>query len=593
MDGVREATAAGATLGAGGPGDPVAGPPADRRGTVRELLSGRVANAVALAIALLSVVGVFVFIHRYALNIVYFDQWKDVRLVHRALHGSLTFNDLWAQHNENRILVPNLIVVAIGVTTHLQVLVEEYLSGVVMCVTAALIVLAHRRRSPTMPWIAYSPVVVVWLSSAVARDALFGFDLGWFLVLAALAASVFLADKVDLGRLALAGAVLAAVAGSYSSLQGLLIWPAVLVLLWIRKRSLAVLGVWIGAAAVTTALFFVNFDFSQAPTAGPTSASGVGGVLSFAVAEAGNVLGGQATHATLEWFGALILALAATALVVGVRRGSDDGAATGVVLVVFGLLFIATTTIGRIGLGLAAAQRYAPFVLMVWVGAYLTLASWALRPRPVVAVDGGPPGRTVRNARLRVGFGMVLLAAAAAVLGMQFLVSRGLSDADAAAWHRQELTVANVTANAAAAPDGLIGEDLSDYPVPVTRTFIGYAREDHLSLFNTGLAAAEVRRGLDQHQLTQMVRPYAGQTVAGRVGLEAGVAAGLAAVTFQLRDGAHGAHDVAVATLSGYGYVATWDSTSVPNGWHYLRSRAVLPDGSVVESDWLGVLVAN
>jgi hypothetical protein len=171
------------------------------------------------------------FIHRFAVDVIYGDQWKGVDLIRKLHLGTLTSGDLWAQHNENRILIPNLVVLAIGRTTHYQVLVEDDLSGLTLLVSSALVVLAHRRRSPGMSLIAYCPVVVVLQSYAVVGDALFGFNLSWFLVILALATAVFLADRVDLSRLTKAGALVAAVLGSYSSLQGLLVCPSVLVLL--------------------------------------------------------------------------------------------------------------------------------------------------------------------------------------------------------------------------------------------------------------------------------------------------------------------------------------------------------------------------
>ena len=225
-------------------------------------LRGRVANTVALLVTVWVAVGTVLFIHRYALNILYYDQWLDAILVHHALHGSLTLSDLWAQHNENRILVPNLIVVALGATTHLDVLVEDYLSGGALWGAIMLLVAAHRRRSPDTPWLAYCPVIVLLSSYMVASDVLFGFNLSWFLVLLALSVAVYLADRPT-GRVALAGAVAAAAVGSYSSAPG----PADLArrpgpALAPPAWGLAAVAVWIASGVVTTVVFFVGYDFN-------------------------------------------------------------------------------------------------------------------------------------------------------------------------------------------------------------------------------------------------------------------------------------------------------------------------------------------
>ena len=52
--------------------------------------------------------------------------------------------------------------------------------------------------------------------------------------------------------------------GSFSSLQGLLIWPAGLVLLYYRRRSLLQVGAWIVGALFAYFVYFYNYDDSQA-----------------------------------------------------------------------------------------------------------------------------------------------------------------------------------------------------------------------------------------------------------------------------------------------------------------------------------------
>ena len=54
----------------------------------------------------LPVLAYFAFVNHYAVNVVVFDQWSDVVLVEKAFSGHLSLGDLWAQHNENRILSP-------------------------------------------------------------------------------------------------------------------------------------------------------------------------------------------------------------------------------------------------------------------------------------------------------------------------------------------------------------------------------------------------------------------------------------------------------------------------------------------------------
>ena len=75
------------------------------------------------------------FVHSFAVNAIYYDQWDNVALLTRSPYGYLytahptLLVRLWQQHNENRTFFPNLVVLALGSWTHLNVIVEEFLSA--------------------------------------------------------------------------------------------------------------------------------------------------------------------------------------------------------------------------------------------------------------------------------------------------------------------------------------------------------------------------------------------------------------------------------------------------------------------------------
>ena len=69
------------------------------------------------------------FLHHYSLNVVRSDQWSDVTLITKSYDGQLTLSALWAQHAENRILFPNLIVLAMSRIDAFNISVEEYVSA--------------------------------------------------------------------------------------------------------------------------------------------------------------------------------------------------------------------------------------------------------------------------------------------------------------------------------------------------------------------------------------------------------------------------------------------------------------------------------
>ncbi|MBV8462406.1 MAG: hypothetical protein JO368_03875, partial [Acidimicrobiales bacterium] len=220
--------------------------------------------AVLTALGFLLPVGLYLWlISADAVDTLRADQWFDVRLIRHSFDGTLRFGMLWAQHGENRIFFQNLITLVLAHVVHFNVIVEDYLSAALLIGAIVLMVLSHHRRSPSTPWIAYCPVAIVLLSVAQYGGALYGFAIGWYLVLFALAIALFLLDRPDLTWIALSSAIAAGVFASFSSLQGLFVWPVGLALLLQRARGRWLVGGWVAAGFVTACLYFFDWDSQQ------------------------------------------------------------------------------------------------------------------------------------------------------------------------------------------------------------------------------------------------------------------------------------------------------------------------------------------
>jgi len=559
-------------------------------------LSGRTANVVAVACFAFVVVMTFLFIHRYAVGMTYSDQWSDVELIRRAHNGTLTLGALWAQHNENRILFPNLLVLLLYYTTHYNVVVEDYLNGIALCGSAALVILTHRRRSPGTPLIAYVPVALVLLSGAVTIDALYGFNLSWCLGLLAFGATLFLVDRRELTWLWLAAAVATAVVGSFSTLQGMLIWPAVLILLWLRRRSRATIGTWIAGMLATTAVFF--FHFSMAATGvGATTSRGIPSMTVFGISEFGNVIGSQELGHTDFVIGACVLGVTVVALVVGLRRDRVGGAPVGVALLVFGLLFVAVAAKGRTYLGLTVALRYAPFVLDVWVGSYLVLLSYLGAPATSDGAGAGTDGVQAEQGvgpwRLRNWAGVAFAGLCVAML-LQAVVSWSEGNADARGWRGLERNVANVEANIDTASDALVADRLGPYSASWMRSLTQFERAQRLNLFGTGQATAAVRRGLDPKLVAVVVVPTNWTVVSGKVLLDTSAyASHIVGVAFLAEGPGFPMQVVSGSVPTVDGIIGQWDTSHVPNGNYRIYSRVRVASGRSYTSAPVVVWVFN
>ena len=585
----------------------------------RNPLAGPVGNTIAVAVFALSGAALFWMIHHYAVDIIYYDQWTDINVIQHAHDGTLTLGTLWAQHNENRILFPNLVVLALAGTSHYDVIVEDILSGILWAVTAALVIATHKRRSPGVPLLYYCPVALVLLSFVPATDALFGFNLSWFMVTAALGATLYLLDRPALTRLALAGAVVAAVVGSYSSLQGLLIWPAGVVLLLLRHRTRRVVTGWIGTAVVVIVVYFVGFNFAATGGSGGSPLAHPLTSIEFFFSLVGNVFGANlnstpnAVNGGPLALGIVICLIAAWGVVRTLRSDRPAGRPVGVALICFGLVFAVSTTVGRMQFGLPSTGRYSIFTLTIWVGAYLSLLGsptpWSEGMRGLVLArmdrilgvtgryddavpESGRPARPGRPVVVTWLAQMVLVV----LLVAQLISSTGQGLLFARAWHDQEVTMAEVESNIGQAPDSLVLATLGGYETSFVRPLARFARAQQLGLYGSGLYRQDRRTGLPPGLVTSIASPADGAVLSGAVvmGCQAYVYSKRDVVQFRLSgSGLHGTV-VAIAHAFEYGgFLARWDTTTVPDGQYRLRTAVVRPGLPTLYSPAMSVTVEN
>ena len=356
---------------------------------------------------------------------------------------------------------------------------------------------------------------------------------------------------------------------------------------------------WLVAAIVTTVLFFINFQFPPGNLAYVLSHP-VDGVLFYFFA-VGDVVGLQAPsgnrpgNGTVIALGILICAIAVWTVVMYCRRRDASAAGgIGVAVIVFGLLFAGLITVSRATFGPSAALRYDPFDLLILVGCYLALMG------PVAAAPA-------------VGWGSTAVVAVRSLLAVVICVEVVLSIpwgvSNARIWHQTQIDAADVTANITKAPGPLVVSAL--FPSPdvgpdYLRGLAAVAASHRLSLFGTDAAAADRARGLlvdRSAPVCAVMRPHAGATVAGATLLVAEASApadmsnvhlsfGVAKVEFSVTGG-DGGRVVIAAADTPYGWVARWESQSVPNGAHDLRAVALGSNGLSSECAGVGVDVAN
>ena len=544
----------------------------------------------------LPIVAYFWFIHQYSVNVVYQDQWSDISLLDHWYKGTLTWSDLWASHGDHRILFPNLIVIALAQSTRFNVVLEEYLSGAMLAATAGLFIWIHRRRAPSTPLIYYTPVTLLLFSFVQYQNTLWGFQMAWYLVTLALALTLFLLDRPALTGWGLAGAIAAAVVGSFSSLQGLLIWPVGLLILYLRRRQRRCLVIWIACALITTTVYFYRLHPSEYSNqtwvfTHPIEA------FKFFLFLIGSILGVELTNS--PWpeivFGAVVM-VTATLLVVKCQRRSEQGSSLiGVALICYGVLFAAAVTQGRAWFALWAPSRYSTCGLLILVGCYLVVLQRApgrnrLAFQATSAKDRPEQGRAIADSVICIGL--------LVVIGIQVIFGTGNGLSSAKSWSRSQKEVADIIINADKASNPLVQSELIKGNAPRSRQLVQVMKVYRLSLFATGAVGYYSRTGLLPELTALQVRvltPQRGATLKGTILLDATASdsSGVTNVDFRL-NGA-GVHDTLIGAgkRSAYGWLALLNTTKYPNGSYELRSVAYGYAGEKSYSPSVGISITN
>ena len=339
-------------------------------------------------------------LHTYAVNVINLDQFDDLTVIRGSYVHYFDWHLLWAQHNETRIFFPNLVVVALAHVDHFNIVHEEYLSACMLLASIGLLIWAHKRRSPDVPWLYYCPIAFLLLSLVQWHNTLWGFQFAWYLVLLSLMAAIFFLDRIELNAWSLAVAAIFGVVGSMSLIQGFLIWPVGLFLLYHRRRLRFAIP-WLIVAVATAIIYFRNFDSSLGNPYPGYASHHLWASIRFFVFEAGDIVGVQPKghhsltgYPMIVLFGAVMLIIAAwLVMVLGTRRDSTTGTPIGVVLILFASMFALMVTQGRVTFGLqtAGASRYTTYDLLFLCGIYLAILGRTHAAAPMVdPVSDGP-----------------------------------------------------------------------------------------------------------------------------------------------------------------------------------------------------------
>jgi hypothetical protein len=292
-----------------------------------------------------------------------------------------------------------------------------------------------------------------------------------------------------------------------------------------------------------------------------------------------------------------VLVAVSIALIVFCRRRDDQtGRPFALALVLYGLLFGVSITVGRASSGLYAPSRYAECGLLVLAGCYLVLVQRPEDERRTEPKEAAGGGATTPGGQRR-GWGMVRttgLIVIGAGVALEAVFGTGHGFASAKAWSHAQEQDADTIANYREASPGL----LSSVGQQGSRSLASFMAAHDLSVFGTAEAASDAARGLPPalnavHAV--MVGPRVGSVLHGVEVLVVLVTdpSGVRSVRFVGTDSTHHVSFVVAAKATFDGWIAVWDTRTAQNGDYELTAVAIGYGSKRSGSAYVRVIVRN
>lgn len=430
-----------------------------------DLATNRRQYILPMILLCIPAMGYLAYVWAFGVNVTFWDEWSWVPLFRDYFQGHIAWALMWEQHNENRMFFPNLLALIVGIFTKYNSKVEMFMSAGLLIMTFLLILWFWLKAGLGL-W-RYVPMAFVIFSLVQNENSLWGFQTAWYLVLFFSAFSCLLLVKVGEKPQLVWYAIVLSFVGSFSSLQGLIIWPLGFVWL-VRERQVMrrrpfrrLMTLWTISSVMVGLMYFYGLNLNAA------GASSLGYFMAhpfldvqYYLASLGGVMGlSEFTNVVFvsECIGVAILGIAAFVIVDYFRDSPDQKRSFFTMLVVFGMLFDLLLDIGRSELGVAQAlsSRYTTYNLMLLVGLYGYLTA--------TVVEGFSTGRSSDGWSK---WSASVLGGLCAIVGLQVMIGTRSGLIQGQSTYGSRLATADVLVNYKGAPASLVTTEV--YPAMST-----------------------------------------------------------------------------------------------------------------------------
>lgn len=185
------------------------------------------------------------FIELYGINVVHWDQLEFIPLLDNFQHGTLSFSDFFAQHNEHRIFFPRLAMLLIASITNYNNRAEMFFGWVLLCIICYLLYIIYNKISQAdkikYGIISFIPVAWLVFSFRQWENLLWGWQIQIFMSTLFFILAIYLLERMFIQKdkkfFTFILAVLSGIVSSFSFANGLLTWPIGLVQILISCRQ--------------------------------------------------------------------------------------------------------------------------------------------------------------------------------------------------------------------------------------------------------------------------------------------------------------------------------------------------------------------
>lgn len=207
------------------------------------------------------------YVGAFGVNVPFGDDWSLVLLFDKLAAGTLGFQDLWAQLWEHRIFFPRIVILIVGSLTSFNTVAILYVIQACYIAMLAVYLIAFRSDGARRNLLFFAPIPIVLFDPGQFWVALRPISINLAFVQTFAMVTFFLlyiSGREGFKKVPFLGALGSATVATFSSINGLLVWPVGFVQLLIlsfegsSKRRLAV--VWSLIGAVAWIVYFISYD---------------------------------------------------------------------------------------------------------------------------------------------------------------------------------------------------------------------------------------------------------------------------------------------------------------------------------------------